>query len=159
MKRVLTVALCFLLFHCILAVDAFALAPAHTLSKKAVKVSEAVSHLGVGDDTIIAVRLHDGTVVKGRVSSIARYSFVVTDADTGEAQPVYYSAVDRLKGVNLASGDQVQVGLGWKSKLASVAGFLFPVRVHKNSLTNGEKTLLIGIGVGILIAIVLAKAL
>ena len=160
MMRTFVLALCFLLIHSVLAVDAFAIAPGPALSKKAVNVAHAVTRLGPGTDSLVAARLHDHSVVKGRVSSIGRYSFVVNDLDSGADQRVFYSAVERLKGVNLASGDEVQVGLGITAKLARVAGFLLPIhRVQRNSLTGSEKTLLIGIAVGVLLAIVLAKAL
>jgi hypothetical protein len=62
--------------------------------------------------------------------------------------------------VNLLSGTQVHVGGGFKARVARLSRLLLPThRVQSNSLSGGEKTLLIGIIVGILIAIVLAKTL
>ncbi len=119
-----------------------------------------MARLGAGENALVALRLQDETVVKGRVAAIARDSFLVTDNDSGLNQRVLYAQVTRLQGVNLASGTQVQVGGGFKARVARVAGLLLPVhRVQKNSLTGGEKMLLIGIVVGVLLAIVLAKAL
>ena len=162
MMRTFTLVLCFLLFHSILTADALALAPGPAVppTRQAVKVTTAVARLGSGDGALVALRLNDKTVVKGRLMAIERNSFVVTDNESGLDQRVAYAQVARLEGVNLASGTQVQVGGGFKARLARVAGLLLPThRVQSNSLTSGEKTLLIGIVVGILLAIVLAKTL
>lgn len=160
MMRKFTLALCFVLFHSLLTADALALAPAPAPSRQSVKVANAVAKLGASDDSLVAARLVDRSVVKGRVASIGRESFVITDIDSGADQRVFYAAVTRLQGVNVASGDQVQVGGGFKAKLARVATMVLPLhRVQKNSLTGNEKTLLIGIIVGVLLAIILAKAL
>lgn len=160
MTRTFTLALCFLLFHSILTADALALAPGNQPARQAVKVAAAVARLGAGNDALVALRLHDKTVVKGRVTAIERDSFVVTDNDSGLDQRVWYAQVARLQGVNLASGTQVQVGGGFTARVARVAALLLPThRVQANSLTSGEKTLLIGIAIGVLLAIVLAKTL
>ncbi len=160
MKRLLVLTLCLVLFHSILAADAFALAPAPAPSRHAKKVADAVAHLGVGDDALVAIRLQDRSVVKGRIVSVAAESFVVSDVNSTVEQRVYYSAVARLEGVNLSNGRQVQVGGGLKARIARAALLVLPThRVQKNSLTSGEKTLLIGIVVGVLLAIILAKAL
>jgi hypothetical protein len=99
-------------------------------------------------------------VVKGRLSAIEPDSFVVADNQSGTEQRIPYAQVARLEGVNLLSGTQVHVGGGFKARLARLSGLLLPThRVQSNSLSGGEKTLLIGIAIGILIAIVLAKTL
>ncbi len=161
MKRTFAVVLCFVLFHTILTADALALAPAATPApRQAAKVAAAVARLGSGIDALVALRLQDKTVVKGRVAAIARDSFVVTDYHSGVAYRVPYAQVMRLQGVNLASGAQVQVGGGWRARVVRTAALLLPLHhVQKNNLTSGEKMLLIGIVVGVLLAIVLAKAL
>jgi hypothetical protein len=160
MKRAFTVVLCFVLFHTILVADAMALAPGAPPSKQAVKVAAAVARLGSGEGALVALRLQNKSVLKGRVAAIAADSFLVTDNETGAEQRVGYAQVARLQGVNLLSGTHVQVGGGFKARVVSVARLLLPVhQVQKNSLTSGEKTLLIGIVVGILLAIILAKTL
>ncbi len=160
MKHWFVFTLCFLLFHSILTADALALAPAPALSRTATKVADVLARLGAGEDSLVAARLQDQSVVKGRVASIDRDSFVVADIHSGVEQRVFYSAVTRLQGVNVASGEQVQVGGGFKARVTRIAMLVLPThRVQKNSLTSGEKTLLIGIIVGILLAIVLAKVL
>src|ERR1044071_1193020 len=133
MKRILTLVLCFVLFHSILSTDALALAPAPQPSRQTIKVATAVARLGVSNDSLIALRLQDRTVLKGHLSSVDRDSFVLTDADSGLDQRVYYSAVARLAGMNLANGTQVKVGGGFKAKLARVATFVLPLhRIQKN---------------------------
>jgi hypothetical protein len=160
MKRMFVFTLCLVLFHCILTADALALASVPVPSRQTMKVADAVARLGAGTDTLVAARLQDQSVVSGHVASIGRDTFVVTDIHSGADQRVFYSAVARLQGVNLATGAQVQIGGGFKARVARVAALLLPLhRVQKNSLTSGEKTLLIGIIVGVLLAIVLAKAL
>ncbi len=160
MMRTFILAFCFLLFHTVLTAGALAWTPGPQPSRQAVKVAAAVARLGSGENALVALRLQDKTLVKGRIAAIARDSFVVTDNESGIGQRVAYAQVARLEGINLASGRRVGVNVGFKAKLARVAGFLLPGhRVQANSMTNGEKTLLIGIAVGILIAIVLAKAL
>jgi hypothetical protein len=120
----------------------------------------AVARLGSGNDALVALRLQDKTVLKGHIAAIDRDSFVVTDNDSGLDRRIAYAQVARLQGVNLASGAQVHYGGGFKARVARLAALLLPLhQVHKNSLTNGEKTLLIGIIIGVLLAIVLAKTL
>lgn len=158
MKRVLAVLLSCLLFHSVLMAE-MAGVPARP-SKQAIKVADAVQRLGTGENAVVAVRLRDKTTVKGHIAAIEADGFVVSDPDCGTEQPVMYGAVTRLVGVNLANGTQVRVGGGFKAKLASVAKVLSPVhKPGRNNLTGGEKTLLIGIGIGVLLAIILAKAL
>lgn len=160
MKRMFVFALCFLLFHSVLTADALALSPTPSPSRQARKIAAAIATLGAQDDSLVAARLHDHTVIKGRIVSIAADSFIVSDVDSKSEQRVYYSAVARLQGVNLTSGRQVQVGTGVKARLVRAALFVLPTHhVQKNSLTSGEKTLLIGVVVGVLLAIILAKAL
>ena len=73
---------------------------------------------------------------------------------------MFYSAVTSLQGVNIATGEQVQVGGGFNARVARVASLLVAThRVQRHGLTGNEKTLLIGIIVGVLLAIILAKAL
>lgn len=181
MMRTFTVVLCFVLFHSILTADALAITqgPVATSRQKSASlpfgtldpalggvkgahagVSVAITRLGSGNDALVALRLRDKTVLKGHVASIDADSFVVTDNDSGLDRRIAYTQVARLHGVNLASGAQVQYGGGFKARVARVAALLLPVhQVHKNSMTAGEKTLLIGIIIGVLLAIVLAKTL
>ncbi len=166
MKRLLSIVLCFVLFHTVLAADAFAIAPnlyasqPPAPSRHAAKVAAAVTRLGPGNDALVAVRLEDKTVIKGRIAALEPNAFVVVDNESGVEHRVPYAQVARLQGVNIGTGVHVGIGGGFKARALQAAKLLLPVpRVPKNSLTGGEKTLLIGIIIGVLLAIVLAKTL
>ncbi|HZQ90322.1 MAG TPA: hypothetical protein VFA60_00845 [Terriglobales bacterium] len=161
MKRTFAWGLSLLLFHTVLAADAFAVTSTVTPpTRQAIKVAAAVQRIGSGEYSLVALRLHNRAVIKGYVSEIGADSFTVTDNDSGIEHRVPYSTVARLQGMNLVSGTQAGIGGGFRAGVARVAGFLLPIHTRPvNNLTTGEKTLLIGIGVGILLAIILAKAL
>ncbi|MGA9208457.1 MAG: hypothetical protein WB347_11695 [Terriglobales bacterium] len=158
LKRVLTIVLCGLLFETMLAADAWALQPAGSLaSRQAARVKSAVARVGTGTDAVVAVRLRDKSVVSGWISGVGPDSFRVTDPQTNSVATVRFLDVSRLAGANLVSGDTAQYGGGIGDKLAKVANLLVPGR-HPTSNGFANSTLLIiGIAVGILIAIVVAK--
>ncbi len=161
MKRVYIWGLCLVLFHCVLSADALALtsnAPIRT--KQSLKVADAIARLGPGEYSIVAVRLQNTSVIKGYVSRVDADSFVVTDNESGAEHRVPYGVVARLQGMNLMNGKQASVGTGFRAGVLRVAGFLLPVHPRAvQNLTKGEKTLLVGIIVGVLLAIILAKVL
>ncbi len=159
LKRLLTIVLCGLLLETMLAADAWALQPAGPLlSKQAVRVKGAVERVGTGTDALVAVRLRDKSVVSGWVSGVGPDSFQVVDPHTGTQATVRFLEVSRLAGTNLVSGDTVQYGGGIRAKLAKAVSFIVPGR-HPTANGFAETTLLIiGIVLGVLIAIVVAKA-
>jgi hypothetical protein len=67
MKRTLSLALCLLVVHTIMAADAYALfsTPAPPPSRHATQVATAVAHPGTGEDSVVALRLQNKTVLKG----------------------------------------------------------------------------------------------
>jgi len=158
LKRLLTIVLCGLLFETMLAADAWALQPAGSLaSRQAARVRSAVVRVGSGTDAVVAVRLRDKSVVSGWISGVGPDSFQVTNPQTGAEAKVRFLDVDRMAAANLVSGDTAQYGGGIRSKLATVANVLVPGR-HPTSNGFANTTLLvIGIAIGILIAIVVAK--
>lgn len=162
MKRLLTLGLCFVFVHGIFSADAFALqanVPAHA-SRQPAKVAALMARLGSGDESVVALRLRDNTVLKGRVAAVDRDSFTVADLQTAVERRVAYADVSRLEGFNAETGARVHVGGGFRAGVARGIGLLLPShRVQANSLTGGEKTLLLGIAVGVLLAIILAKVL
>ncbi len=161
MKRAFVWVLCFLLFETMLAADAFAIRLEHPPAPpKPTHIGNLIDRLGTGTDAVVAVRLRDKSVAAGYVAETARGYFVVVDPQTGRERTVAYAQVERLQGYNLTTGAEVHQGVGWRAKLVRTIAHLSP-RPHPqaNSLTGGEKTLLIGIAVGILLAIILAKAL
>ena len=159
MLRTFTLALSVLLVHTTLTADAFAITRNEaTRPRETMKVAATLARLGAGADSLVALRLRNKSVLKGRLEALQDDAFVVKDTESGVEHIVLYSQVARLQGVNLASGTQVRVGGGFRARLASAASFLLPVRhAQVNNLTGGEKTLLIGIVIGVLLAIVLAK--
>jgi hypothetical protein len=161
MKRIFTLGLCLVFVHGILSADAFALQsnlPAP--SRQAAKVSGVVARLGSGDGSVVALRLQDRTVLKGRIASIDRDSFTVSDLETAAERRVVYADVVRLEGFNAETGARAHVGGGFRAGVVRGFGLLLPShRVQANALTGNEKTLLLGIVVGVLLAIILAKVL
>lgn len=162
LKRVFTIVLCGLLFETMLAADAWALQPVRPVaSRQTARVQNAVERIGTGTNALVAVRLRDKSVVSGWIKDVGVDSFRVVEPQTGTEATVRFLDVSRLAGANLVSGDTVQVGDGIRAKLAkvAVANILVPGR-HPTSNGFANTTLLIiGIAIGILIAIVVAKTL
>jgi hypothetical protein len=155
-KQIFTVLVCGLLFESVLAGDAWALQPA-ALSGQTVRVRNAIQQIGTGTNALVAVRLKDKSVVSGSVSRIDLDSFQVTDSRTGAQTRVRFADVNRLAGANILSGDTVQYRSGIRAKLAKVAGVMVPGRGARSNGLFGTTLLLIGIVIGILIAVVVAK--
>jgi hypothetical protein len=160
-RRLLAYALCFLLVQTALTADAFAItSTAPPPNSRPAKVVNAVAELGAGEYSLVAMRLANKGIVKGRITEILPTGFVVADNDTGVAQRVAYSEVVKLQGYNLRSGKQARVGVNaFKAGVVRGIALVTHRTVVKNSLTGREKTLLVGIIVGVLLAIILAKVL
>ena len=158
-RRVLTIVLCGLLFETLLAADAWALRPAGPpASRQAVRVRRAIERAGTGTDTLVAVRLRDNSVVSGWIKSVGVDSFHVVDPKTGTETTVRFLDISRLAATNLVSGTTVQVDDdGIRAKLAKVANILVPGRRPTSNGFANTTLLIIGIAIGILVAIVVAK--
>lgn len=160
LKRLFTIALCGLLFQTILAADAWAIEPARPLpGSRVLAVRSAVERVGTGANALVAVRLRDKSVVSGWVSGVEPDAFHVTDPQTGLQSTVRFLDVSRLAGANLVSGDTVQYGGGIRAKLAKAIGFILPGRHVTGNSFAGTTLLIIGVVLGVLIAIVVAKTL
>lgn len=159
-KRVLAVALCFALVQSVLCADAFAIQPARPGPKgRNVRIARLLDRLGTGDDALIAVRLRDNSVVSGYLAQAGPDSLVVADLSTGRRAEVGYSEIARLQGFNVVTGAEAHYGGGIRAKMARAAALLLQRnRVPVYGLSKG-KVLLIGIIVGVIVAIVLAKTL
>ena len=158
LKRVLAILLCGLLFETMLAADAWAIQPAGpVLSGQAARVRSAVERVGTGTDALVAVRLRDNSVVSGWISGVAQDRFQVTDPHTGVLSTVKFVDVSRLAGANLVSGDTVQYGGGIRAKLAKALSFIVPGRHVTSNSFAGTTLLIVGIVLGILIAVIVAK--
>ena len=158
LKQLFTVLLCGLLFEAALAGDAWALQPGGAmLNDQAVRVRGAVQRIGTGTNALIAVQLQDRSVISGWVSVLGSDSFQVTDPHTGAQTEVRFVDVNRLAGANILSGETVQYGGGIRAKLAKVASVIVSGRHTTSNGLFGTTMLLIGIVLGILIAVVVAK--
>ncbi len=158
MKRFVMCGLCFVLLQSVLAFGITSnVAPP---SKQALKIADAVSKLDTGDNSVVALRLQNKTVIKGTLTEVGPDAFVVTDNETGDQHRVPYGVVAQLHGYSLVNGKQVHVGGGFRAKVMAVATRLLPVHPQmSNNLTNTEKTLLIAGLIGLLVGILLAAAL
>lgn len=76
------------------------------------RVKAGVNKLGTGKDARVAVKLLDGTKVKGYVSEIMPESFVVTNKETGMKTEIPYSQAKQVKGNNLSTGVKIAIGIG-----------------------------------------------
>jgi hypothetical protein len=161
MRRLLAFSLCLLLIQGALSADAFAItSTAPPPDRQTAKVAAAVAQLGAGEFSLIALRLRNRDIVKGRISAVGANDFAVIDNDSGAEQRVPYSAVAKLQGYNLQTGKQAHAGMSaFKAGVVRGIALVTHRTVVKNSLTGREQALLIGIIVGVLLAIILAKVL
>lgn len=105
----------FLLFIFLLAANASP-AFAQTQDKKQAeweaKVKGKIEKLGVGEKSLIEVKLKDKTKVKGYISEANGDHFVVVDKTSGAMTKVPYAQVKQAKGNNLSTGAKIAIGLG-----------------------------------------------
>lgn len=107
-SRIAAALICLFLCAC-LAPPAFAIRPV-VPSKKAQKVRAAIARLGTGEQTRVAVRLLNGTRVKGYISSASDETFTVSDPTSGLQQEVRYSEIAQISGQNLTSNQKIAIG-------------------------------------------------
>ena len=113
--------------------------------------------MGTGTNSLVAVRLRDKSVVSGYVSDVGPDTFELTDPQTAVPTRVRFLDVSRLAGANLVSGNTVQYGDGIGAKLAKAISFIVPGRHVTSNRFAGTTLLIIGIVLGVLIAIIVAK--
>lgn len=159
LKRSLVIVLCGLLLETMFAADAWAIQPDRQVNAQAVRVRAAVERVGTGTNSLVAVRLRDKSIVSGWVSAVTEDSFRVTDPHSGEVNSVRFADVSRLAATNLVSGDTVQYGGGIRAKLGKAINFIVPGRHVTSNSFAGTTLLIIGIVLGVLIAVVVAKTL
>ncbi|MCU1283789.1 MAG: hypothetical protein JWO13_139 [Acidobacteriales bacterium] len=148
------------LIQAVLCADALAIrANPVVQAPESIKFNRLLGKLGEGTDSLVAVRLKDKSALAGYLAEINKDSFLLVDTKTGAENRVAYSQINRLQGVNLQTGAQVSHGLGIRGKLVKALTLLVPGRrVQRNGLF-GTSALLIGIVIGIILAIVLTKSL
>jgi hypothetical protein len=89
------------------------------------KVRAAVLELGVGQTSLVSVKLRDKTKLVGYISEIGGRSFVVTDLRSADTTTVAYPDVVQVKGNNLSTGAKIAIAA---AIIAGVAITLYIVR-------------------------------
>ena len=137
----------------IICADAHAVLPPNSTH-----LTKIVGKLGTGTDALVALRLQDKSVVSGYIAHAGPESFTVVDTATGEEHTVAYVEVNHLEGVNVSTGVRVHHGGGFRAGVARGMAMVLPGRhVQANGYLARSTILIIGIVVGILIAVIVAK--
>jgi hypothetical protein len=122
---------CLLIPFLLFAVCSVPAASAKTLEERralqAEKVREAVSELGVGQDSVVKVRLRDHQKLTGYTSAIGEESFVVTDFE-GTTTSVPYANVAQMSGRNLTTEQKIGIGVA----IAAVVIAVIAIAVYKS---------------------------
>jgi hypothetical protein len=79
--------------------------------KKTEKIKAKIKKLGVGEKTIVRVKLYNDTTYQGYLSESNDDDFVVTDKNKA-AHTIKYSDVDSIGGKNLSTGAKIAIGIG-----------------------------------------------
>ena len=111
-KKFITLAVIGILIHVTCASVAMAKNPSDKEASFAEKVKAGIAKLGTGKDSLVKVKLRDGTRLNGYLSEVNENSFVVTDRKTGAATTVLYPQVKQVKGNNLSSGAKIAIAIG-----------------------------------------------
>jgi hypothetical protein len=68
--------------------------------------------MGVGEASVVRVKLRDGTQLGGHISQIENNSFSITDKGSSKATAVAYADVRGIKGKGMSSRTEVLIGVG-----------------------------------------------
>ncbi|HVQ39588.1 MAG TPA: hypothetical protein VMS31_18765 [Pyrinomonadaceae bacterium] len=91
-KRIFT-----LVVSMVILATSFAFQTAQAQGTAAAKARLKVESVGVGSKARVEVKLHDGTKLKGYVSSKEQDGFTVTDSKSGASSVVRYDEVSEVK--------------------------------------------------------------
>jgi hypothetical protein len=111
-KKTLSLSLVALLINLMAFNFAYADSKSEKEARFVEKVKAGVVKLGTGKDAKVAVKLKDGTKLKGYVGEINENSFIIIDEKTGVATEIPYPNAKQIKGNNLSTGAKVAIGLG-----------------------------------------------
>lgn len=105
------------------------MAQAQAPPDKARSVQEQVRKIGIGESSVLRVRLKNGTDLRGYLGGIENDSFTITDQGR-KATPVAYGDVRSLKvnGKGMSTGTKILIGVG--IGVAIVAGILAYAATH-----------------------------
>lgn len=81
--------------------------------------------MGVGQTSLVSVKLRDKTRLTGYISEIGDRSFVVTDVKSADATTVAYPDVVQVKGNNLSTGAKIAIAA---AIIVGVAIFLYSIK-------------------------------
>jgi hypothetical protein len=103
---------------------------------KTASVKAQVRKIGIGESSVVRVKLKDGTEQRGYLSQIENDSFTVTDQATKKAASVSYGDVRSLKvnGKGMSTGTKILIGVG--IGVAIAAGVIAYLATHLK-ITNG----------------------
>jgi hypothetical protein len=95
------------------------------------KVRAAVLELGVGQKSLVNIKLRDKTKLTGYISEIGDRSFVVTDLKSAEATTVAYPDVVQVKGNNLSTRTKIII------TAAIIAGVAITLYIVRGAFCDG----------------------
>lgn len=112
-RKLLSLALVCLFIHTMVGVEeASAKTDAEKQARLAEKVKAGIFKLGVGKQSLVAVKMRDKRKLAGYISEMKEDSFVVIDFKTGASTNVAYTDVSQVKGNNLSKGAKIAIGVG-----------------------------------------------
>lgn len=76
------------------------------------KIRAGIAKLGTGSESVVKVKLKDGTIIKGYISEITEQGFTVTNGNLATAKNVLYPEVSQIRGNNLSKGVKIAIGIG-----------------------------------------------
>jgi hypothetical protein len=95
------------------------------------KVKAAILELGVGQTTVVNIKLRDKTKLTGYISEIGDSSFVVADLKSADTTTVAYPDVVQVKGNNLSTGAKVAIAVG------IIAGVIITLYIVRGAFCDG----------------------
>jgi hypothetical protein len=95
-------------------------------TERAAKVKADIVKLGTGPQSLVEVKLRNGTRLKGCVKEAAEDHFVIVEENSGASTEVPYAQVKQVKGNNLTKGAEKVVAVA--GALAAVFVILFFVQ-------------------------------
>jgi hypothetical protein len=103
---------------------------------RAASVKAKMRKMGVGERSVVRVKLKDGTELLGYLSQIENDSFTITDKATKKATSVSYGDVLSLKGKGLPTSAKVLIAVG--IGVAVTAGVIAYLATHWKIQFNGK---------------------
>ena len=126
LKKYLTLALVGLVINLACAASASAGVSVDKETERAEKVKADIVKLGTGPQSLLEVKLRNGTKLKGYVREAAEDHFVIVEENSDASTKVPYAQVKQVKGNNLTKGAEKVVAVA--GALAAVFVILFFVQ-------------------------------